>query len=245
MKEQLINTYLFESSYAVLFFAVVIYFLFLYLILGTLFLKTCSFLENKGILHKIVDQPISKSQYSFEVKHSLLSILIFGLIALVIVYFTRTELIQFSESTLSNTVLGLCILTIWNEVHFYVIHRLMHSPFFMKRVHTIHHRSTIPTVFSVFSFHWFEALLLASLPLTILPFIQLSLASVILFPLISILLNFAGHCNYRFGNGSGPNWTRFATEHQSHHFRSLARYGFASGLMDRFFKLFYTNQPKP
>jgi hypothetical protein len=54
----------------------------------------------------------------------------------------------------------------------------MHQKFMMKQIHYIHHKSNIPTVYSVFSFHWIEALLLSTVPITIIPLIPFSIVAV-------------------------------------------------------------------
>ncbi len=127
------------------------------------------------------------------------------------------------------------LLTLWNEVHFFVVHRLMHFDFFMRHIHFIHHKSRIPTVYSVYSFHWFEAFLLSTVPLTILPFIPFSIVAVFIYPFVSILLNFAGHCNYRFGNGKRDQWLNFGTAHNTHHTKGRKNYGFALNFLDKLF----------
>ena len=222
-------------TYLQLWIAVLTYFLFLYFILGTAFRWTVDKLNQKQLLSKISLEAITKAQIYYEIRHSLLSIILFAFSALPLLYMYKEGFIQFQESTLLNTLGGLFLLVTWNEVHFYVVHRFMHTAWLMKRVHYIHHRSKTPTVYSVFSFHPLEAFLLSTVPLFILPILNLSLLSVILFPLVSILLNFAGHCNYRWGNGQGASWTLFGTRHQHHHSAALKQYGFASGLLDKIF----------
>ena len=135
--------------------------------------------------------------------------------------------------TVFNILSGIVILSLWNEVHFFIVHRIMHLPFFMKNVHYIHHRSKVSTVYAVYSFHWFEAFLLSTVPLTIMPFIPFSPFAIFLYPLASVLLNYSGHCNYRFGKGNGKSWIFFGTHHNQHHFKGRKNYGFALNFLDR------------
>lgn len=165
-------------------------------------------------------------------KHSMLSIIIFGFSSLPLIYFIRTGAITMLPDTALNIVAGTVLLNIWNEVHFFIVHRIMHLPFFMKNVHLIHHRSAVPTVWSVYSFHWFEALLLSTVPLTIAPFVPLSPMAIALYPLSSIVLNYSGHCNYRFGSGDGPSWKLLGTRHAEHHYKRRQNYGFATDVLD-------------
>jgi sterol desaturase/sphingolipid hydroxylase (fatty acid hydroxylase superfamily) len=233
---QLIENILHQYSYLSLFGLSFGYFLILYFALAPLFLYSCQFLERRKLLHKIEQKAVSKRQILYEMRNSLLSIVVFGFSIIPVIYFIRIDVIILLPNTFFNIALGVIILTLWNEIHFYLVHRLMHSKFFMNHVHYIHHRSHTPTVFSVYSFHWLEALLLSTVPLSIATFIPFSIIAIILYPLASILLNFAGHCNYRFGNGKGESWTLFGTWHHQHHSKGRKNYGFAFNFMDKLFK---------
>jgi sterol desaturase/sphingolipid hydroxylase (fatty acid hydroxylase superfamily) len=210
-----------------------IYFFFLYFGIAPIFDKVCRWLNNRGVIDQIIKREATKRQKKMEKIHSLKSIFVFGFSVFPVLYLIRTNAITLLPDTVLNIVVGVLVLTIWNEVHFFVVHRIMHIPFFMKKVHKVHHKSIIPTVYSVYSFHWFEALLLSTVPITILPFLPFSPIAVFLYPLVSILLNYSGHCNYRFGKGKGANWKLFGTRHNAHHGTFKKSYGFASDVLDK------------
>ena len=178
---------------------------------------------------------MKQKQVYFEIKHSIKSIIVFGFSIIPVIYLIRIDSVKLLPNTGRNIVIGLILLTLWNEVHFYIVHRIMHQKFMMKHVHFIHHKSNTPTVYSVFSFHWIEAFLLSTVPITIIPFIPFSFVAIMAYPLVSILLNFAGHCNYRFGNGKGKSWELLGTHHNEHHSRGRKNYGFALNLLDKLF----------
>lgn len=230
-----IENILFNFSYSRLFALTFGYFILLYFGIGFLFLATCKILERKHVLSKIIDKEVSKKQIAYEIKHSLISIVVFGFSVLPIIYLIRRGVISLIPNTLLNILIGVILLTLWNEVHFYVMHRIMHQRFMMKHFHFIHHKSKIPTVYSVYSFHWIEALLLSTVPLTIVPFIPFSIVAIAIYPLVSILFNFAGHCNYRFGSGKGNSWKLFGTYHNEHHSRGRRNYGFWLNFFDKLF----------
>lgn len=242
MIKEAVHYILYQSSYLSLYGLVTTYFLLLYFGLAPVFLGVCKFLGRKNIAHKIVDKKVSRRQIRWEIAHSFKSILIFGFSAFPIVYLVRTGFIHLLPDTFYNILSGLVILTVWNEVHFFLVHRLMHTPFFMRNVHVVHHKSTISTVYAVYSFHWFEALLLSTVPLSIAVVVPFAPITIFLYPLASILLNYAGHCNYRFGNGKGAGWKLFGTNHNEHHSRGRKNYGFASDLLDKLYSKYI--QPK-
>ena len=77
--------------------------------------------------------------------------------------------------TLNHTV----VLAVWNDVHFWLNHRLLHLPW-LRRFHGAHHRSMVTTPFATYSFHPVEALLLGNVilpPMLVHDFSFWSLAS--------------------------------------------------------------------
>jgi len=230
--EEFIEIIIYDLSYIELYILTFMYFLFLYFVLAPMFLKVCEFLSSKNILHKIIEKDVTKKQIQLEKLYSLKSIVVFGFSVLPVIYFIRNSTITLLPNTIYNIILGLTLLTVWNEIHFFIVHRTMHLTFFMKNVHTVHHRSKIPTVYSVYSFHWFEAFLLSTVPITIIPFIPFAPIAFFLYPFVSILFNYSGHCNYRFGNGISESWKLLGTHHNEHHYKFKKNYGFASNLLD-------------
>lgn len=222
-------------SWAALWAGSFFYFVFLYFVLGWLFEKACLYLEAAGLAERIEKSMPAAGQVVAERKHSLLSLVIFGFSVWPVVWLCRTGAYQPQPDSFATVILGLLLLNVWNEIHFFLVHRLMHVPFFMRHVHIIHHRSRIPTVWSVYSFHWLEATLLSTVPTLLCMFFSPPLMAVALYPLNSILLNFSGHCNYRLRIFASPEG--LASRHVQHHKRSLGNYGFASGLPDKIIHL--------
>ncbi|MEK6480861.1 sterol desaturase family protein [Catalinimonas sp. 4WD22] len=232
MLRTLVEDIIYSYTYAEVVGITIAYFLVLYLGLAPLFLLVCKYLWKKRFLQKIIAKEATPKQIRFEIRHSLQSVFIFGLSAIPLVWMIRQDWIKLLPDSFGYIILGLVLLSIWNEIHFFVIHRLMHLPFFMRKVHYVHHRSNTPTVYSVYSFHGLEAFLLSTVPLTIAPWIPFSPMAIFLYPLVSILLNFCGHCNYRFGNGMGAGWKILSTRHAEHHRKGKKNYGFASPILD-------------
>jgi Delta7-sterol 5-desaturase len=235
----LVHTVFFELSAPELFLLTIGYFLVLYFIVGALFGTVVRFLLNKRLVHTIVRQPLAKGQVRHEIRHSLSSVLVFGFSALPVAGLAREGWITLLPVTFWNTVIGIVLLNAWNEIHFFAVHRLMHTPFFFRHVHKVHHRSLVPTLYSVYSFHWIEALLLSSVPLTLILFCPLSPLALAIYPLTSILLNFAGHSNVRFGNGTGNPVKLFGTAHNEHHAKGRPNFGFATPFLDHLYTRFF------
>ena len=229
------DTFFTKYSNTELFLLTIAYFTFLYFGLGWCYWKICRLLFQRGWMEKISDRPYSREQLHFELRQSLYSIVVFGFSSLPLAWMLHQNIIHPGENTLGNILLGLVILTFWNEIHFYIIHRIMHLPALMKYAHHIHHRSVVPSVFSVYSFHPLEAALLSSVLVTIAPFYHFPTAALMLFPTLSILINFSGHSNYRLVLKTKQKWLLFATKHNDHHGKAGREFGFMTNFMDYFF----------
>ena len=233
--EKLLYSFLNTRSYFEVYLLTTSYFLFLYLVIGQLFLWVCNQLAKKGLLVKIYDRQDLLKNRNLEIKNSLVSIFLFGLSGVAFVYIIRNNIARLIPDSPLNILIGLLVLNIFNEVHFYIIHRLLHIPLLYRRIHYVHHRSKVPTIYSVFSFHWLEALLLSTVPIVIAPFVSFSLIAVILYPLTSIIINFIGHCNYRFPDGNCLNKLSLGTKHAKHHYLNRGNFGFALPIFDFLF----------
>ncbi|MDP2175149.1 MAG: sterol desaturase family protein [Bacteroidota bacterium] len=230
--EKLIHDFLLYFSYPKIYCLTVLYFLILYFFVGWFFQQVMLVFEKWGIAEKVVLDIPKSNQTIKEIKHSLVSVFVFGLSSFPIVYFYRIEYFTIITNNFLNVLLSLIALNIWNEIHFFAVHKLMHRPFFMKTVHKIHHQSHIPSVWSVYSFHWLEAALLSLVPFVMSLIHPLATIAIVLYPLNSILINFSGHSNYRL-IGLENTWFGFASKHIIHHQKGNKNFGFLSGLLDK------------
>jgi lathosterol oxidase len=222
----------YQAPYSLLIFLIFFYFLILYFGGGFLFDRIAAFLEQRKWLHRITQKVVTPIQIRFEIKHSVVSMFMFGISGSILIALIRAKIFLLATDTWMNLIIGVTILNIWNEVYFFIIHRLLHVPFLMRHIHWIHHRSVVPTVYSVYSFHWIEAFLLGSVPISIAYWVSFSPMTLLIYPITSILLNFAGHCNYRFGDGTGSKWFTFGTTHNEHHSKGAKKYGFGTFILD-------------
>jgi len=66
-------------------------------------------------------------------------------------------------TTLEHHPIALCVLALFipllHEFHFYCVHRILHTPFLYKYVHSVHHRAVNPSPLSSLSMHPIEHLL--------------------------------------------------------------------------------------
>ena len=199
-------------------------------------LLTRRLLPALGIGRVLDPRPVGRDQLRRELLQSAVSVLIFGL-GLVFPW----GLLQLGWARLAvdpggwRIALEILALAVWNDIHFWINHRLLHTRW-LRHFHGPHHRSVVSTPFSTYSFHPVEAVLLGNvilLPMVVHDFSFWALASV---PLFSLFFNNIGHANYDFFTGvSYSHWFAASRRHHLHHAAHAGNYGFQFTFMDRLF----------
>jgi len=194
------------------------------------------YFERRNQLSKVDNHSMYPGQIKTEIFQSMRSIVVFSLQGIIIQQGIVNSWLSVG-TILSWWVLPqIFILFLWNEVHFYLCHLLLHTKFMMRNIHHVHHHSKEPTVYATFSFHWIEAFLLGTvifLPLILYPFHLLALLSL---PLMSLLINLLGHSNYDlFSKRDAKNVLKFSYRHSIHHKRGKGNLGFLLPWLDQLF----------
>lgn len=176
-------------------------------------------------------------QIKTEIKRSMLSILMFGLLSFPMYQGLSSGFLQIKfEFTPLTFLLESVVLFLWNEVHFYVIHRTFHLKVFYK-YHADHHYSHVPSPFSAYSFHWSEGLLLGAVMPIIMCFYDFQFLSLMTLPIMSISMNVLGHSNVDFFPQKDINSLfSFSKRHSLHHKIPHANFGFFLPYFDYMFK---------
>ncbi len=190
------------------------------------------------VLAGMVRRPINpriveSSQIRRELLNSLRSILLFGVGTLI-----PWALIRLGVTGIDNgaNILRISLeclaLVLWNDLHFYVMHRLLHEK--LKKAHVAHHKSVVATPFASYSMSSTEALLLGSvMPLAMLVH-GFSWQALLFLPVWSILVNTLSHSNCDlFPSTNEHSLLGFIRHHQSHHTHYHGNYGFFFGHLDR------------
>ncbi len=203
-------------------------------------------LARRGIGRVLDVRALKPDQLRREWRQSLHSVLIFG-IGMVVPW----GLLQLGWAQLAPTAsagriaLEIAALLVWNDVHFWLNHRLLHTRR-LVRFHGDHHRSVVTTPWSTYSFHPIEAIMLGNiilLPMLVHDFYFWSLASV---PVLSLLLNVIGHANYDFfPRVSDTHPLAASRRHHLHHARPAGNYGFALAFMDQLMRTQVKSAPGP
>ena len=209
----------------------------IYLCFGVVcWLLTRHLLPALGVGRVLDPRPVPRGQLKRELLQSGGSVLIFGL-GMVFPW----GLLQVGWAQLAinpggwQIAIEILVLAVWNDIHFWVNHRLLHTRR-LRRFHGPHHQSVVSTPFSTYSFHPVEAILLGNvilLPMLVHDFSFWALASV---PVFSLFFNNIGHANYDFfARVSYSHWFAASRRHHLHHAAHGGNYGFQFTFMDRLF----------
>ncbi len=127
-------------------------------------------------------------------------------------------------------LLSLPLMIVWHDFYFYWTHRALHTPWLLRHVHGVHHRSRNPSPWAAYAFHPAEALvngLVTPLALLVVP---LHWSVLLLFALHQMVRNAHGHAAVEtMPNGFARNafFGRFTTttHHHLHHETARGNYG--------------------
>lgn len=209
----------------------------IYLAFGSVtWLLTRHVLPWLGLGRRLDPRPVPAGQLAREMRQSAVSVLIFGL-GLVVPWCV----LQLGWARLDpdpgawQTVAEIAALALWNDIHFWLNHRLLHTPA-LRRFHGAHHCSIVTTPFATYSFHPLEALLLGNVILAPMLVHDFGFASLLALPIFSLAFNCIGHANYDFVPGvSHAHWFAASRRHHLHHACHAGNYGFQFTFMDRLF----------
>lgn len=216
------------------FIATVVSFLFLYFLFT---IPAYFFFTKKSFFKKYQTKEFRSQQIPTEIRRSMVSILMFGVLSFIMFeglhsgFFKIKD--QFDWLTFFVEAFSLFL---WNEVHFYIIHRTFHfKPFY--KYHADHHYSHVPSPFSAYSFHWSEGILLGAVMPVIMCFHDFQIYSLATLPVMSIAMNVLGHSNIDFfPNKSMNSLYSFSKRHSLHHKIPHSNFGFFLPYFDRLFK---------
>ena len=229
MKQALLDLMASASPWALMGWATV-YFFAIYTLFASL-----AWALARWLCRPIERREVRPAQLTSEQRNSLRSIVLFGM-GMVVPW----GLLQLGwadiagHATLPEIVLDGVLLVLWNDLHFYGMHRLLHARF--RKLHGLHHQSIAATPFAAYSMSAGEALLLGSvMPMAMLVH-DFSIESLALLPVWSICINVLSHANCDlFPRARATSLLRFIRHHQHHHSHYHGNYGFLFIQLDQWF----------
>lgn len=208
------------------------------------FVIYCTFASVVFLLAKQVNRPIGKRlvtsrQLATELVNSMRSIALFAIGMIVPWLLIQNGYASIVAKVSSMQILLECAtLILWNDLHFYIVHRLLHTQFKwlnFKPAHITHHKSISATPFAAYSMSVTEALLLGSvMPIAMLVW-DFSAFSLLFLPAWSIAINTLAHSNCDFyPQANQQSYLGLVKHHQSHHSHYHGNYSFFFWQLDAY-----------
>ena len=216
-----------------------------FMVAGTAFVIFYKFYPNKFFKNKIQLGLAKNKDFIREILHSVQSSFVIGLVIALFLFTPLRDYVaiynDFHEYHFLWIPLSILLALILHDSYFYWMHRVVHHPKLFKSIHLTHHKSTNPSPWTSFSFHYYEAITEAMAVPLILCLIPMHPLSLILFGLLSFCINVYGHLGYEIA----PKWFRnsllfevliSSTYHNLHHAKPKGNYGLYFRFWDRLLK---------
>lgn len=178
---------------------------------------------------------LDRAQLLREVGNTLLTMLFSSVVPVLLMVSSREPLAE--PWQLALLFVGLLLL---NDAWFYLVHRLLHTPWLFKRVHSVHHRSIAVNPFTSYSFHPIEGLALTLWVVPVLLFVPVPLPLLGALQVLGLLNNVNAHLGYElfprwFVRVPPFKWLTSSTFHNLHHASVVGNYGLMLRVWDRAF----------
>jgi Delta7-sterol 5-desaturase len=241
--EILLNPVRFFIFYTVVFFALIVfrYFLAAGIFYYFYYIKYREKYESK----KLSRRRPNSAQLKKEIKWSILSSAIFAVAGTILFYFYEKGLTAiYLDLSLVDTIyipMSLLLVLLIHETYYYWIHRWMHKPSVYRRVHKVHHDSLTPTPWTAFSFHPWEAMIMAVIIPIVLIFLPIHLSVIMFYLILMTVSSVINHLDIEiypeaFRNSKLGKQFIGATHHHFHHSEFNTNYGLYFTFWDKWMK---------
>lgn len=214
-----------------------------FLIAGPVFLIFYVLLRKKISYKKIQQDFPNKKDYGREIFFSTLSIIIFSVPPLLMLYSDSirpqtTSYTDISDFGWGYAVLAFPLMLLMHDTYFYWAHRLMHHPKLFRLFHRVHHRSNNPSPWAAYAFHPLEATVESLIFVIFLFTIPVHSIHLTLFFIFSLIYNVYGHLGFEiypkgFSSHWFGKWINTSVSHNMHHQYFKGNYGLYFTLWDR------------
>ena len=192
--------------------------------------------------NRIQRELANSKDFKREILHSVQSSIVFGI---VIILFIQTDLGAFTKvyTNLNDYPIwwipvSVAVALVIHDTYFYWMHRLVHHPKLFRSVHLLHHKSTRPSPWTSYSFHFLEAIAESLIIPIVLSVIPMHPLAIIGFGTSSLFINVYGHLGFEIV----PFWVRntwifqllnTSVHHNLHHSKFNGNYGLYFRFWDR------------
>jgi sterol desaturase/sphingolipid hydroxylase (fatty acid hydroxylase superfamily) len=200
------------------------------------------FFQRRWFHRKIIARLPESADVRRELAYSVLTVVIFGVVAAVTVLASKAGLTQMYWRIGDHGVkwfwASIVCAILLHDTYFYWTHRLMHHPGLFRWFHRVHHLSSNPSPWASYAFAPMEAVVQAGIfPLAVL-IMPMHPVAFALFMLWQIVFNVLGHTGYEFHppklmETPFKRILNTPTNHVMHHEKMAGNYGLYFNIWDR------------
>jgi sterol desaturase/sphingolipid hydroxylase (fatty acid hydroxylase superfamily) len=187
----------------------------------------------------------------YELVHSLSTICVFSVVGLVVYFLyingNTTIYTDIKQHSWPYLFFSLLLMVLIQDSYFYWTHRLLHTRWFLKKIHVVHHRSTNPTPWAAYSFHPLEAFIESVIVFPFVTIFPVHIFVFLSFTFLMMLTNVIGHLGFEFipnkiRNSRIGSCLTSSTHHNQHHQRGNRNFGYYFTFWDRMMRTLHNNQ---
>jgi lathosterol oxidase len=214
-----------------------------FLVAGLVFIIFYVLLKKKILYKKIQEKFPKLKDYTREIGFSTLSIIIFSVPPLLMLYSdtirpNTTFYSHIEDYGMLYFILAFPLMLLIHDAYFYWTHRLMHLPWLFKMFHLVHHKSTNPSPWAAYAFHPLEATVESLIFIIFLFTIPIHTYHLMTFFVFSLLYNVYGHLGFElypkgFNKHWLGKWMNTSVSHNQHHQYFKGNYGLYFTIWDR------------
>ena len=191
---------------------------------------------------KIQTKKATSVDFWREILHSMQTTVVFTIVGIIIFY---TPLKQYTHvyTRISDYPiwwfwLSVVISFVLHDTYFYWMHRLLHHPKLFRLAHLLHHKSTNPSPWTSYSFHFFEACTEAVILFLVVFIMPVHPLNILLFTVGGFMINVYGHLGYeilpkRFIKSPLFKFLNTSVYHNQHHKKFNGNYSLYFRFWDR------------
>ena len=193
--------------------------------------------------NKIQDKQAQRKDFIREILHSLQTTLVLAIIAFLVLYtpFRKYTLVysNIADGGGAWWIAGSALIAlVIHDTYFYWMHRFLHHPAIFRFAHLLHHRSTNPSPWASYSFHFIEAWTEGAVLLPIVFIIPIHPLGILIFTVSGFIINVYGHLGYEIMPKNFRRSFLFevfntSTYHNLHHSKFKGNYGLYFRVWDR------------
>jgi len=184
---------------------------------------------------KVKTEMPSRQEIFHEIRWSAIALCVWAFMAVILIYLVghgATKMyFDISAYGIGYFIFSILFLIVSHDAYFYWTHRLMHSSTLMyNHVHTLHHKSTNPTPFAIFSFSPLEAVILGAYVYLVVLVMPIHIYALFVLFVFDTVINMMGHLGYEVvpQSVSGSRFGRIfntTVHHALHHSGGRSNYG--------------------